>query len=108
MKKKEFWAIENVSSFRGHDVVNGEVEISDDAWEERLDEMYGDVTVCGMTHSSGRALRELDPTAFRCGKSDEESVIQAELENQLELEDSSDIEFIDGDEDELDDEEENE
>lgn len=106
MKKQEFWAIENVSSFRGHDVVNGEVELSDDAWEENLDDVYGEVEVCGMTYSSGRALRELDPTAFRCGKSDEESSIQSALETQLELEDSTDIEFIDGDEDELDEDEE--
>lgn len=104
MKKQEFWNIENVSSFRNIDVVDGEVSMSDEEWEDRLDEIHGNVEICGMSYSSGRALRELDPTAFRCGKNDEESSIQSDLETQLDREDSTDIEFIGGDEDDLSDE----
>jgi flagellar assembly factor FliW len=37
----------------------------------------------------------VDPIAFRCGLGDYESEIQAELEEALENEDDSDIEFID-------------
>lgn len=103
MKKQEFWSIENVSSFCGHDVVNGEVDLSDDAWEEKLDELYGEVEVCGYSYGAGCALRKLDPVAFRCGKNDEESSIQAELETQLDREDPTGIEFIDGEEEDSED-----
>lgn len=37
---------------------------------DMLDECYGDVEIAGMTFSTSRALKELDPTAFRCGESD--------------------------------------
>jgi hypothetical protein len=53
-------------------------------------------------------LQDADPTAFRCGKGDYESELQSELENQLSKEDSDDIEFIDGDEWELEEEDEDE
>ncbi len=50
-----------------------EFEMSDDDYRDMLDELYGDVEICGMKFNSGYALKELDPTAFRCGKSDYES-----------------------------------
>jgi hypothetical protein len=37
----------------------------EEAYEELLDEVYGTVEVAGMTFDTGRALRELDPIAFR-------------------------------------------
>jgi len=52
-----------------------ERELTDAEYEAVLDEIYGDVEICGMTFSSGHALRELDPTAFRCGKADHESAL---------------------------------
>jgi hypothetical protein len=48
-----------------------EVELSEDEYEEMLNELYGTVSICGMEFDSGRVLRELDPTAFRCGMADE-------------------------------------
>lgn len=48
-----------------------EIEKSEKEFEEYLDEIYGDVEICGMKFSSGRALKELDPIAFRCAMSDE-------------------------------------
>jgi hypothetical protein len=50
-----------------------EYEMSDDDYEEMLDDIYGEVSVCGYKYGSGQLLKEIDPTAFRCGKSDEES-----------------------------------
>lgn len=47
-----------------------EIEMTEEQYRDLLDEIYGDVEVCGMTFSSGRALQELDPVAFRCGLSD--------------------------------------
>jgi hypothetical protein len=45
-----------------------EQEISESDYVDVLDEIYGEVEICGMKYSSGRALLELDPVAFRCGK----------------------------------------
>lgn len=108
MKASQFWNIENVSSFRGFDVRGGEVELSNSEYKELLNEIYGSVTVCGQTFDQGDLLEDADPTAFRCGKGEYENELQSDLEKQLENEDSDDIEFIDGDEWEVDEEEEDE
>lgn len=89
--------IANVVYFRGYDVRDGEISLTNDEYSEHLTECYGDVEVCGYSYGAGRLLKEVDPVAFRCGKSDFESEIQSELESQLENLDDSDIEF--GDED---------
>lgn len=101
MNAQQFWNIENVSTFRNFDIVNGEVSLSNSEYKDFLNEIYGSVTVCGQEFDQGDLLEDADPVAFRCGKSDYESQIQSELEEQLNREDSSDIEFIDGDEWEL-------
>ena len=47
-----------------------ELDYTDEEVEEFLHEIYGNVEICGMPFSSGRVLRELDPTAFRMAKLD--------------------------------------
>ena len=47
-----------------------EIEIDEDDYERELSELYGTVNICGMEYDAGRALRELDPTAFRVGIAD--------------------------------------
>lgn len=37
---------------------------------ERLDEIYPECKIAGLTYSTSRALAEVDPTAFRCGFAD--------------------------------------
>jgi hypothetical protein len=106
MNAQQFWNIENVSEFNGYTVSGGEVSLTDDEYAEILNDIYGTVEVCGQTFDQGTLLKDADAVAFRCGKGEEENRIQAELEEQLEREDSSGIEFIDGDEFELDEEEE--
>ncbi|UAV84644.1 hypothetical protein PHB09_149 [Pseudomonas phage PHB09] len=108
MKATEFWNADNVSSFNGYTVSGGEVELTDSEYEEILNELYGDVEVCGSSYGSGSLLVDADPVAFRCGKNDYESGIQFELEDQLSRGDSSGIEFIDGDEHKVDLEEDEE
>lgn len=88
--------INNVTFFRGHTVNNGQVDIGSGEYIEYLDEVYDEVTVCGMTYSAGTALESVDPVAFRCGLGDYESQIQSELEEAIENEDDSDIEWEDG------------
>lgn len=39
-------------------------------YREFLQEVYGDVEVCGMMMSAARILEEMDPIAFRCGLND--------------------------------------
>jgi len=43
---------------------------TDDEFETILNDLHGTIEVCGMTFDSGRALKELDPTAFNCGNND--------------------------------------
>ena len=50
-----------------------EYSCSDDEYDEMLDDVYGDVEICGMNYSSSQALKLLDPIAYRCGKGDFES-----------------------------------
>ena len=41
-----------------------------DAYDEFLDDAYGDTSIAGMTYSTSRALLEIDPVAYRCGFND--------------------------------------
>ena len=50
-----------------------EYSCTDDEYDEMLDEIYGDVEICGASYSSSQALKELDPVAYRCAKNDYES-----------------------------------
>lgn len=95
---------DNVSQFKGYDVRNGEVSLYDTEYREILDDIYGAVSVCGMEYGAGSLLEGVDPVAFRVGKGDEESRLQSELEEALDREDDSDIEFIDDCDDEEDEE----
>lgn len=91
--RAEAFTADNVTQFNGYDVEGGEVTLSDDEYVEILNDIYGEVSVCGYMYSSGNILIDQDPCAFRCGKADYESGIQTELEEQLEREDDSNIEF---------------
>lgn len=97
---KASYSTNNVNFFRGHTVTNGQVDITNDEYMEYLDEVYGEVIICGMTYSAGAALEACDPVAFRCGLVDYESEIQGELEEAIENEDYSDIEWAEDPEDE--------
>lgn len=88
--------INDVSSFRGFAVRNGQIKISESDYIDFLDECYEEVIICGMTFSQGGALKNLDPVAFRCGLGDYESEIQSELEEAIDNEDDSDIDWEEG------------
>lgn len=88
--------INNVTFFRGHTVINGQVDISESEYADYLDEIEEPVVVCGMTYSASRVLQECDHTAFRCGLGDYESEIQSELEEAIDNEDDSEIDWEDG------------
>lgn len=91
--RAEAFNIDNVTQFNGYDVENGEVSLSDAEYVEVLNEIYGEVSVCGNMYGSGDILIDQAPTDFSIGKSEHEYHIQTELEEQLEREDDSNIEF---------------
>lgn len=104
MTTSKKFSIENVVSFRGFDVIDGEVTMTDGEYADMLNDVYEDVNICGMKYAAGRALQLIDPVAFRCGKNDHESDAQSDLEEQLDNEDEDGIEF----ENDFDEEEEDE
>ena len=55
------------------EIRNFSYESTDDEYDSYLDECYGDVDICGSTYTASYALKNLDPTAYRCGKSDFDS-----------------------------------
>lgn len=103
LKHSEFWDTDNVKTFRGFDVTNGEVELSNEEYGDYIDEIYEPVKVAGMKFNVSRILEELDPVAWRCGKGDYESELDSELQAAIDNEDDSEIEWID---DELEEDEE--
>lgn len=52
--------------------------MTDMAFEELLTELYGEVNICGMTYTAGRALRSIDYVAFCCALNDYEDSQLAE------------------------------
>jgi len=49
-------------------------EVNESEFEQKLNEIYGTITICGYEFDSGRALRELDPIAFNCAMADEPEI----------------------------------
>lgn len=43
---------------------------TEELYANMLDDCYGEVSIAGMNYQTSRALKELDPTAFRCGEVD--------------------------------------
>jgi peptidoglycan hydrolase CwlO-like protein len=43
---------------------------TEELYANMLDEVYPDCEIAGMSFTTSRALKELDPTAFRCGEAD--------------------------------------
>ena len=48
-----------------------EREMDESAYDDMLDECYGDIEICGLRYSASCALKEVDPIAYRCGLSDQ-------------------------------------
>ncbi len=97
------YTLENVASFRGMDVADGQID-DYDAYNEMLDS-EGTVTVAGMEFYPSRILEELDPTAYRCGYNDWVDSDQGDLEDAIENGDYSEITWIEEPEEPEDDEE---
>ena len=71
-----------------------EPELDEDEVIDQLDEIYGEVEICGMKYSSGKALLELDPIAFHQAELDLEDGLDHKWEcgecgEQFETEDEA-------------------
>ena len=49
-------------------------EVNEEEFEQKLNDIYGTVEICGLTFDSGRVLKELDPIAFNCAMADEPEI----------------------------------
>jgi len=89
--------LENIAFFRGYEVSGEGVELRDAEFIMILNELYGEVTVCGTSFGAGTLLVDADPVAFRCSKGDYANSETADLDAQLEARDDTSIDFIDDD-----------
>ena len=64
--------------------------MDEEEYENMLDECYGEIDVCGYSYSASYALRELDPTAYRCGMADYYDSLSSDIEYDLERADDGD------------------
>jgi hypothetical protein len=63
---------------------------TEEAYEETLNELYGEVEICGMSFQAGSALKELDPIAFQCGNADQSDMFYEEFESSNDMDDFRD------------------
>ena len=71
-KRAELLEVKQAIYAKQAEIRNFSYESTDEEYDSYLDECYGDIDVCGSTFSASYALKNLDPTAYRCGKSDYE------------------------------------
>lgn len=93
-KRKELTALEDQIRAKQSEIDNFEYTATESEYDEWLDEMDGlssTIEVCGCTFYPSDILKNCDPTAYRCGKSDYESEKDlddveeyADLKNELE------------------------
>ncbi|QHJ84486.1 MAG: hypothetical protein [Caudoviricetes sp.] len=57
---------------------NFEYVSSEAEYDEMLDECYPDYEISGMTYSASQILKNCDPIAYRCGKSDYDASFDTE------------------------------
>lgn len=69
---------------------------SDDPYDEMLDEIYGDIEICGYSYCASIALYRVDPIAYKVGRSDWEDSEASEIEWQLERMDDGDTDTFYG------------
>lgn len=72
-KEQKQAEIESSITEKEHEINRFEYECSDEEYEDFLNECYEAVTICGFVYEQGTLLKQLDPIAFSCGKSEYES-----------------------------------
>jgi hypothetical protein len=79
--------------------IEGYEEIKDEHYEDYITDNFGVFEVGNLSFNSGRVVRELDPTAFRIGKSEyqenEQLNLQSEIEETVDYDDDNEEGFWD-------------
>lgn len=44
--------------------------VDDYYWDDLLDDVWGETTICGLEYCTSRVLKMADEVAYRCGKND--------------------------------------
>jgi len=63
---------------------------TEDNLEETLNDIYGEVEICGTSFQQGSAFKELDPIAFRCELSNNEDNLREVFDQENDIEDFRD------------------
>ena len=78
--KKEIKTLENTD-------INELIEDMEDRYSDMLDECFPEVKIGYCSFNPSRIMRELDPTAFRCGVNDYADSLASDIQNLSEWED---------------------
>ena len=71
--KDQITKLESSIVIKQSEIYDFEYECSDDEFSDWIDSIYPEVTIGSLTFSPSDIMKELDPIAYRCGKSDYES-----------------------------------
>ena len=66
--------------------------LSDDIYDEMLDECYNDVDICGISYCASIALYRVDEIAYNCGRNDYYDSLAGDIEYELEKMSDGEIE----------------
>ena len=66
-------------------------EYAEDNFDNFIDEMYGEIEICGLSYYASNALKRVDEVAYRCGICDYEDMLQEDIN---EIEDDEDDEEV--------------
>lgn len=72
-KRAELLEVKQAIYAKQREIRNFSYESTEDEYDSYLDGCYGDIDVCGSSYTASYALKNLDPIAYRCGKSDFDS-----------------------------------
>ena len=59
-------------------------------YDEMLNDVYGEVNICGYTYNAADALYRLDETAYRCGKNDYYDSLESDIVGEMNRMDDGD------------------
>ena len=65
---------------RAEELENNENE---DEYNDMLNDVYGDIDIAGMMYSVATILKEVDPTAYRCGHTDYNDSLLSEVNDEI-------------------------
>ena len=84
-------------------------DMSNDVYDDMLDECYGEIEICGFSYLASLALYRIDEIAYHCGRNDYYDSLASDIAYELERMSDGDTEtFYDVDVECVDEEEEEE